>query len=201
VSDFLRETAVKADRVVPFETLASAVFDGEQMLGLIVQQLPVDRPRECVAVLELGCGCGMLSALLHRHGFHVTSVDALPHALWPVLTSGVGLEPIVLELDAREPLTHAFLSQWAQQHADRTRICVGVRVCELLAQVPALARAANCSLTILVPCSDSESEALQRGCRGCGCTAAADWTERAAEVFDSMRRIQTDKCEAWLLTR
>lgn len=197
MSDFLRDTAVAADRLVPFETLASAVFDGEQMLGLIVQQLAVDRPRECVAVLELGCGCGMLSALLHRHGFHVTSIDALPHALWPVLTASVGLEPIALQLDAREPITHAFLSQWAQQHADRTRICIGVRVCELLDQVPALARAANCSLTILVPCN----EALQGGCGGCGCTVAADWTERAAEVFDSMRRIQTDKCEAWLLTR
>lgn len=137
---------IRADGVVPFETLSASVFEGAQVASLL--ETHVLQSSADTAVLEVGCGSAVLSAILQRKGFDATAVDAVAHDLWPLLA----IEPRVLALNADDEATRAALDRWAAERSDRRRVMIAVHCCELAEQLVQLARAAQCAVLVVVPC-------------------------------------------------
>jgi hypothetical protein len=144
-SELIKDLMIRADGIVPFETLSASVFEGAELASLL--ETHVLQSADC-AVLECGCGSAVLSAILQRKGFEVTAVDAIAHDLWPLLP----IEPRVLALNASDDATRSALDRWAAERSDRRRVMIAVHCCELAEQLIELARAAQCAQLVVVPC-------------------------------------------------
>lgn len=146
-SELIQELLIRGDGIVPFETLSASAFEGMELAALLESHV-LERDD---AVIECGCGSAVLSAILQRKGFDVTAMDAEKHDIWQLLA----IQPRVLALDVTDDATRSELDRWAAERNDRRRVMIAVHCCELADQLIQLARAASCSLLVVVPCGAS----------------------------------------------